>query len=290
MSDENVDLDSKWKLFTAKWALESPQPSEAKATPRLPRPIRDPVCACEIVSPLYLEELAKRGPYPCAKCSGKCELPGICDACAKLEDEQAKSARIRRAVEIIPEQFRWASFKDPETLKSRVKDVDAIRMAMKVLHQMLRGEALIAMLCGESGRGKTSLACAMLRHAAEQRPDRSSKFIYAPKIARAYRNSPFGHTPAIINDCERCWLLVIDDLGSDEVYSDALREVIQCRESDRRPTIITTFLTEEQCTEVYGGGVSRRMYRDGNAIWVGGLQDRPVVARKSPWKGLVSVG
>lgn len=297
--DDDVDLALKWQQFTERWngaapPETTPQPKLlAEAVPSSgfdqgPRTFG--VAEAFAFGPRYLDALKLHGPYPCAECRSDCELPGICDRCAELAVEKEARLKIERATATIPEQWRWANFKDPETLKSRVKDIDAIRFSMQALRQLMDGTSWLTVLCGDSGRGKTSLGVAMLRCAAEKYPDRTYMFVYAPKIARAYRDSPMGRVPAVIGECERAWMLLIDDLGSDAVYCETLREVIQCREADRKPTIITTFLSEREATEAYGGGIARRLYRDGNAFWVGGNPNRASVPPEGPKKGLVSVG
>jgi DNA replication protein DnaC len=234
----------------------------------------------------FVQKLRQQGPFACRSCKvGQCELPGICDECAEKLAEQEKRQTIAHAVRTIPTAWQWASFRDPDLLFSRVAN-EAVASAMAMLRKLVSGESWITVLAGESGEGKTSLAAAMLRQVAEKYPERMYLFIYAPRIARAYRNSPLGSTPAIIEDCARASMLVIDDLGADAVYRDSLREVIQVREADRKPTVITTYLTESEAKEAYGGGISRRMYRDGGIVWVGGQPEGALEALEGPEKGL----
>jgi DNA replication protein DnaC len=234
----------------------------------------------------YVDKLRREGPYRCQMCKQlACELPGICDECACKHAEQQKQERIAKAVKTIPVAWQWASFREPQVMFDRISDRAAVRSTMALLRKLLAGETWITVLAGESGEGKTSLAAAMLRLAAEQHPEHMYLFIYAPRIARAYRNSPLGSTPPIIDACERASMLVIDDLGADAVYRDSLREVIQCREADRKPTVITTYLTEPEAREAYGGGISRRMYRDGWIVWVGGKPEDASEALEGPETG-----
>jgi hypothetical protein len=218
----------------------------------------------------FLQGLQSRGPYACMRCATPIGLPGICDACGEAERGKEARARIQKGLSTIPDRWQWASFADQQSLLVKGKcPPEAIRLARHALRKLICREDWLVVLAGESGKGKTSLASAMLRHVIERGSGRSALFVYAPRIARAYRNTRLGETPQIIDACENTWLLCIDDLGADAVYRDTLREVIQVREADQKPTIITTFLSEQDVLEAYGGGISRRMYRDGSIVWVG---------------------
>jgi DNA replication protein DnaC len=234
----------------------------------------------------YLSKLRRMGPFKCRSCGERtCEFPGICSQCAEADQASQKQRAVTHALRTLPEAWRWADFREP-TLFKRVSDRESIKAAMHKLKLLLLGSAWLSVLAGESGEGKTSLAAAMMRACARRHPDRMMLFVYAPRIARAYRNSPLGKTPELIDQCERAWLLVIDDLGADAVYRDSLREVIQIREAERKPTIITTYLTEDETKDAYGGGISRRMFRDGEIIWVGGgRQDDPLRGLQGPVSG-----
>jgi hypothetical protein len=239
---------------------------------------------------VYLAKLRRAGPFMCRKCrSNKLDLPGICDPCAAQERIDQGKRALEHALRTLPEAWRWANFRDGSLFR-KLTDHEAILGSGTMLRRLLAGEIWLIVLAGESGEGKTSLAAAMMRLCAEKHTDRMLLFVYAPKIARAYRNTPLGRTPALIDECDRAWLLVIDDLGADAVYRDSLREVIQCREAVRKPTIITTYLTEEEARDAYGGGISRRMYRDGGIIWMGGIPKGPVQALEGPEKGSITSG
>ena len=173
-----------------------------------------------------------------------------------MNDEQR-----REALETIPVQWRDCSFSQLEVLDSRCKNPVAMARAEYQAELLLRGKEWLVVLAGDSGEGKTSLACAMLRYAIEHGTGRTCTFVSVPDIA--YRKG----TLSLIVDSEKAWMLCIDDLGADPVYRDTLRAVIEWRQMRRRPTIVTTFMTEKEA-QVYGSGI-RRLYRDGRVVWVG---------------------
>jgi len=269
------DLVLKAERAKAAWdALARERQAErAQAVRRRPVPDLEALVGNFLAEPpdQYLEMLRQGGPYPCRSgCGAMLELPGVCNGCADRQRVKELTEQRREALETIPVAWRDCSFSQPEALCGRCKDREAIAQAKHHLGRLVRGQEWLVVLAGESGEGKTSLACAMLRYVIEHGAGWTCFFAFAPDIAWAFRSSRRNEMPSIIEECEKAWMLCIDDLGADATYRDTLRAVIQRREMRRRPTIVTTFMTEQE-TQVYGGGIRRRLYRDGGVVWVGGM-------------------
>lgn len=206
--------------------------------------------------------MRERGPYLCSQCGAfKLELPGICDRCGAQNAAEQKRDRVQKALDSIPEGFRVMRFGSPELL-SACQSQRRIDNAKKCIDKMLSRQEHMALIDGPTGTGKTSVACAMLVHAIQTSPKMGPgcRFVFSPFIARAYSETRLGMTPEVIDTCHSASLLVIDDLGQDDVYRDNVRTVIQSRDAERRPTIVTTFLSEAAVEATYGGGISRRLF------------------------------
>lgn len=93
-------------------------------------------------------------------CDAVVERPGICAACGAGAEQRAHDAELKPALTSIPERFRWA------TLERLVASEHRGRVTMPPRHlaaaDRLRGYRVVVIV-GEGSRGKTSLACAVLR-------------------------------------------------------------------------------------------------------------------------------
>jgi len=211
---------------------------------------------------------------PCGLCGAIVrDVPGpcVCDECAeKLRTEELEE-RLRPALESIPKRWRWANFDDTDLLASRCGAAAGRAARIAIKHMLERGDRPFAVLAGPSRTGKTSLACAMLRYAirAGHRFSPGCRFVFAPDISTAYRESQRGVVPDVIEMCRSSTVLVIDDLGCDTVYTDVLRQIMQARENAQRLTIVTTFLSEGDVRSTYGDGLAARLFEDGWRIDMG---------------------
>lgn len=107
------------------------------------------------------------------------------------------------------------------------------------------------MLCGTKGVGKSHTAAAIVHHA--RKVSRSACFVSAAGLLRLIR-STFGgkhdlDENAIVNMCEECDILVIDDLGkeADSDFSQRVMfDVINERYNAEKPIIVTTNMTSAE--------------------------------------------
>lgn len=149
-------------------------------------------------------------------------------------------------------------------------------------------------LRGPTGAGKTSIVCAALtalceagiaarlavplpgsrRHAMPEpavvRIARGARFI--PAINILPPQDPSDDRPAMFGPALRATVLFLDDLGKElsaredaavtALRSAKTRELIEERWYARRPTVITTALSDESLLKVYDGGTFRRFAGD----------------------------
>lgn len=93
-------------------------------------------------------------------------------------------------------------------------------------------------LVGKVGRGKTWMACAVLRELARSR---SVRFATLRTIADEVRNTPFGVDA--LSPYRRCGCLCVDDLGKEQATHARLSllfEVVKHRDENGLPTVLTT--------------------------------------------------
>lgn len=206
-----------------------------------------------------LSAMRDAGPYPCVGgCKAQLEMPGVCDSCAEKEKRRWHTSQATTALRTIPECFQWAKFGDA-LLAERCGGfpfVEAVRCSMEAMR--IRKIAAF-LLQGPSGTGKTSLACAMLRTEID-RGGYSASFVDSYTLGAAYRTSGLGNMPEAIRIAEMACVLVIDDVGSeDEQFRYAIRETVHARHAAAKPTIVTTWLSEEAICANYGDGFIRRI-------------------------------
>jgi DNA replication protein DnaC len=223
------------------------------------------------------------GFYVCPRCKGDMlgksgatyfvgdELrAGICEACALREE---RKHLLEPALSSIPKHYRWASFDNLDLIRSRVPNQHAIARAQQCFG------AIRVTLIGTTGSGKTSLAVAMLRmHIdAAYAPDADADTVARGKgalfatsfdVCAAAASHPLGKGEApLIARARRASILVLDEVGS-EPQPDAVKLLLFDRYNSALPTWVTTFLSREQVSERYGGGVHRRMFEHGRTIEV----------------------
>lgn len=218
--------------------------------------------------PAWIMAIFGNGPWWCSSC--RCELthPGICDPCAERYERRQEDTHLTTCMESIPPRFRWAAFSS-EILATRVSRVEDGRECAR---RLMTGSHMLV-LSGGAGKGKTSLACAILREIAGARSPVSwrCRFVEAKELGVSRRDASLGETPESVRIGKGASVLVLDDLGQ-ETSTEPITEVLHYRHNRRAPTIVTTFLGERQLLARYDGGTERRL-TDG-ALWIdmGGAQ------------------
>jgi len=219
--------------------------------------------------PALSDILGRLGPFACTRCKAQIDHPlGVCEECSvALDREKADKVfpdLMRAARESIPERYRWAEF-GTALLLERCQGA-AIRAVLALPSPLPVGVALV----GPRDTGKSSLACAMLRRMHDwARPDRPhalverarrAYFVSAPELVAAGRPySPNEEQQALIRRARSATILVLDNVEPGSINDEVGRVVLE-RHNREQPTIITTWMSQDEAGKYYGGGWAKRAY------------------------------
>lgn len=225
-----------------------------------------------IESPTPMEDIGRfvppMGAYVCAGCCAEIGHPGICEKCgARANEAEHEAKTMRSARQSIPERFRWAAFDDKHELLKRRVPVPAVERVTSLFGRSL---PLGIVLTGAAGRGKTALACAMLRRihdgAKWDSPwrvvDRASRafFVSAPELLEACDEKRRNEEPPhLLRMARSASVLILDDVRQGK-GEDAIDRLIFRRHDQSRTTIATTWMTREEAMNGRGDGFARRLY------------------------------
>lgn len=196
---------------------------------------------------------------PCAKCERY-----ACPRCRKQAPEEDRPCveclledRLAAARATVPKRFRWALDADAATLAPRVQ-FPAIAGALTWARSPVTSSLV---LMGGAGAGKTSLAVAMFGAWLRTHRDPSARVAEAFGLALERQRHPLGtgEAPGVAAAMSAS-LLVLDDLGSEQANrSEAIADVLFARHNADLPTWVTTWLSDAELAQRYGGGVARRI-------------------------------
>jgi DNA replication protein DnaC len=228
---------------------------------------------------LAAAEEAKK-PRPCASCTTP-TVSGVpisrpdlvrCDPCAENAKREDRRRHLRFALHNvrIPPRFEWATF-DAHELSRRAPS-RAITMARRLL------DALLVVLVGPSGAGKTSIACAMLRAIIDAgvesdvalRLAEGALFVDSFELVRARLELALGKGEAeLVREAFDARVLVLDDVASEPARSSVVQEILHERHNRQQRTILTTWADEVALVARYGDGTVRRILEGAQVIQLG---------------------
>lgn len=144
------------------------------------------------------------------------------------------------------------------------------------LEEWQRGADWMVMF-GEAGRGKSALACCLIRESAKR--GQSALYVYVPAMLDRLRAShdPAGQhrTSDVLDALYSIELLALDDLGAEKItgyVQEAIRKLVTVRLDNRRRTIVTTNLdpTRSEFSARVGDAVASRILGRSALFLVGG--------------------
>ena len=227
----------------------------------------------------------KRSEIECPECK-RCEMvschtpEGKVAICSNVDCSSTERMRILRDKEkkIAVENIIGKKFVDLEQLgimkshhhckmsnfSPNSMDVPS-KFGQKTLDRLtdfLTNDEWCLMLTGGAGKGKTHLACALLRKLSSMGRDVQMTQVY--RILSDLRESQTRNQneDVVIGRYVSRDVLCLDDLGSTAPTShqiDKLYELLDRRSQERKKTIVTTNMTYADIEEVFGKRLTRRL-------------------------------
>lgn len=221
--------------------------------------------------------------YTCKKCEDKGFVSGIMCGCFK---ELLKSIEYEKLCSKLPvgncrfDNFKLDYYPDGAGTSPK-KRMESVLNYCKAYAADFSRRSPSLLLYGKTGLGKTHLSLAIAGKAAEE----GYGVIYssAQNLFNKLEKDKFGkadaNTEEAILDCD---LLIIDDLGAEfttQFTVSALYNIVNSRELEGKPTIISTNLMPEQLTKAYGERIASRILSNYVMLYFDGSDIRQIKTR-----------
>ncbi|MDD6462939.1 MAG: ATP-binding protein [Clostridiaceae bacterium] len=221
--------------------------------------------------------------YTCKKCEDKGFVSGIMCGCFK---ELLKSIEYEKLCSKLPvgncrfDNFKLDYYPDGAGTSPK-KRMESVLNYCKAYAADFSRRSPSLLLYGKTGLGKTHLSLAIAGNAVEE----GYGVIYssAQNLFNKLEKDKFGkadaNTEEAILDCD---LLIIDDLGAEfttQFTVSALYNIVNSRELEGKPTIISTNLMPEQLTKAYGERIASRILSNYVMLYFDGSDIRQIKTR-----------
>ena len=221
--------------------------------------------------------------YTCKKCEDKGFVSGIMCGCFK---ELLKSIEYEKLCSKLPvgncrfDNFKLDYYPDGAGTSPK-KRMESVLNYCKAYAADFSRRSPSLLLYGKTGLGKTHLSLAIAGNAVEE----GYGVIYssAQNLFNKLEKDKFGkadaNTEEAILDCD---LLIIDDLGAEfttQFTVSALYNIVNSRELESKPTIISTNLMPEQLTKAYGERIASRILSNYVMLYFDGSDIRQIKTR-----------
>ena len=221
--------------------------------------------------------------YTCKKCEDKGFVSGIMCGCFK---ELLKSIEYEKLCSKLPvgncrfDNFRLDFYPDGAGTSPKKRMESVLNYCKEYAADFSRHSPSL-LFYGKTGLGKTHLSLAIAGKAVEE----GYGVIYssAQNLFNKLEKDKFGktdtNTEETILDCD---LLIIDDLGAEfttQFTVSALYNIVNSRELEGKPTIISTNLMPEQLTKAYGERIASRILSDYVMLYFDGSDIRQIKTR-----------
>ncbi len=221
--------------------------------------------------------------YTCPKCEDKGFVNGIMCDCFK---DLLKSLEYEKLCSKLPidscrfDNFKLDYYPDGAGTSPR-RRMESVLNYCKTYATDFSRRSPSLLLYGKTGLGKTHLSLAVAGKAVES----GYGVIYTSaqnlfnKLEKEKFGRSDGNTEETIFDCD---LLIIDDLGAEfttQFTVSALYNIINSRELEGKPTIISTNLTPEQLTSTYSERIASRILSNFVMLYFDGSDIRQIKTR-----------
>ena len=221
--------------------------------------------------------------YTCKKCEDKGFVSGIMCGCFK---ELLKSIEYEKLCSKLPvgncrfDNFKLDYYPDGAGTSPKKRMESVLNYCKEYAADFSRRSPSL-LLYGKTGLGKTHLSLAIAGNAVEE----GYGVIYssAQNLFNKLEKDKFGkadaNTEEAILDCD---LLIIDDLGAEfttQFTVSALYNIVNSRELEGKPTIISTNLMPEQLTKAYGERIASRILSNYVMLYFDGSDIRQIKTR-----------
>lgn len=221
--------------------------------------------------------------YTCKKCEDKGFVSGIMCGCFK---ELLKSIEYEKLCSKLPvgncrfDNFKLDFYPDGAGTSPKKRMESVLNYCKEYAADFSRRSPSL-LLYGKTGLGKTHLSLAIAGKAVEE----GYGVIYssAQNLFNKLEKDKFGkadaNTEETILDCD---LLIIDDLGAEfttQFTVSALYNIVNSRELEGKPTIISTNLLPEQLTKAYGERIASRILSNYVMLYFDGSDIRQIKTR-----------
>lgn len=221
--------------------------------------------------------------YSCPKCEDKGFVNGIMCDCFK---DLLKSLEYEKLCSKLPvgncrfDNFKLDYYPDGAGTSPRRRMESVLNYCKSYATDFSRRSPSL-LLYGKTGLGKTHLSLAVAGKAVES----GYGVIYTSaqnlfnKLEKEKFGRSDGNTEETILDCD---LLIIDDLGAEfttQFTVSALYNIINSRELEGKPTIISTNLTPEQLTSTYSERIASRILSNFVMLYFDGSDIRQIKTR-----------
>ena len=221
--------------------------------------------------------------YSCPKCEDKGFVNGIMCDCFK---DLLKSLEYEKLCSKLPvgscrfDNFKLDYYPDGAGTSPR-RRMESVLNYCKTYATDFSRRSPSLLLYGKTGLGKTHLSLAVAGKAVES----GYGVIYTSaqnlfnKLEKEKFGRSDGNTEETILDCD---LLIIDDLGAEfttQFTVSALYNIINSRELEGKPTIISTNLTPEQLTSAYSERIASRILSNFVMLYFDGSDIRQIKTR-----------
>lgn len=221
--------------------------------------------------------------YSCPKCEDKGFVNGIMCDCFK---DLLKSLEYEKLCSKLPvgscrfDNFKLDYYPDGTGTSPR-RRMESVLNYCKTYATDFSRRSPSLLLYGKTGLGKTHLSLAVAGKAVES----GYGVIYTSaqnlfnKLEKEKFGRSDGNTEETILDCD---LLIIDDLGAEfttQFTVSALYNIINSRELEGKPTIISTNLTPEQLTSTYSERIASRILSNFVMLYFDGSDIRQIKTR-----------